>query len=228
MKKEVLSVKNILKAAWVLWSLLSTAFWLPKVDQLLTKDYDTIKNEYVALDDFWNITIDGESFYDVDLREFRFPAVNKGSRIVMERALPEDWEVVEGALRLYIRQAAVTVSIDGETIYEYGHDRIAAKKTVGSGIQFINFPGVYQGKQLMICLDVAEDQAFTKLDTVRVYPWESAYRVLMTENRLPLFFGSFLVIFGLAGCIMTTFAVVFSKKYIRLLCISVFSLCMGL
>ena len=60
MKKEVLSVKNILKAAWVLWSLLSTAFWLPKVDQLLTKDYDTIKNEYVALDDFWNITIDGE------------------------------------------------------------------------------------------------------------------------------------------------------------------------
>ena len=146
----------------------------------------------------------------------------------MERALPEDWEVVEGALRLYIRQAAVTVSIDGETIYEYGHDRIAAKKTVGSGIQFINFPGVYQGKQLMICLDVAEDQAFTKLDTVRVYPWESAYRVLMTENRLPLFFGSFLVIFGLAGCIMTTFAVVFSKKYIRLLCISVFSLCMGL
>lgn len=228
MKKEVLSVKNILKAAWVLWSLLSTAFWLPKVDQLLTKDYDTIKNEYVALDDFRNITIDGESFYDVDLREFRFPAVNKGSRIVMERALPEDWEVVEGALRLYIRQAAVTVSIDGETIYEYGHDRIAAKKTVGSGIQFINFPGVYQGKQLMICLDVAEDQAFTKLDTVRVYPWESAYRVLMTENRLPLFFGSFLVIFGLAGCIMTTFAVVFSKKYIRLLCISVFSLCMGL
>ena len=86
MKKEVLSVKNILKAAWVLWSLLSTAFWLPKVDQLLTKDYDTIKNEYVALDDFWNITIDGESFYDVDLREFRFPAVNKGSRIEIGRA----------------------------------------------------------------------------------------------------------------------------------------------
>lgn len=228
MKKEVLSVKNFLKAAWVFMSLLSTAFWLPKVDGLLTKDYDTIKNDYVALDDLWNITIDGETYYDADLGKLRFPAVNKGSRIIMERDLPEDWEVVEGALRLYVRQAAVTVSVDGEAVYEYGYDRIAANKTVGSGIQFINFPNVYKGKKLTIRFDVAEDKAFSKLDTVRVYPWENAYRVLMTENRLPLFFGSFLVIFGLAGCIMTTFAVVFSRKYIRLLCIFAFSLCMGL
>lgn len=228
MKKKVLSVKNLLRAGWILYALFSIAIWLPKIDQMLTKDYTAIINEYVPLDDFWNITINDSTFHEVSLDEFQFSAVSRGDRIVMERVLPEDWDIIEGALRLSVRQSAVTVSVDGKTVYEYGHDRIANHKTVGSGFQFINFPKDYQGKTIRICLDVSENKAFTKLDPIRIYPWENVYRVIMTENRLPLFFGSFLVIFGLSVCIMTIFAVVFSRKYVRLLCISVFSLCMGL
>jgi len=228
MKKKVLSGKNLLKAGWILYALLSIAIWLPMVDRILTKNYTAIANEYVLLDDSWDITINDNTFYGVSLEEFQFPAISKGDRIVMERMLPEDWEIIEGALRLSIRQSAVTVSVDGKAVFEYGHDRIADNKTVGSGFQFINFPKEYQGKKLSICLDVAEDKIFTKLDPIRIYPWENVYRVIITENRLPLFFGSFLVIFGLSVCIMTIFAVVFSRKYIRLLCISLFSLCMGL
>lgn len=227
MKKKLLSVKNLLRTLWILFAVLSTVFWVPKIDQMLTKDYALIA-DFVSLDDSWSITINDDTFQNVSLNEFRFPAVKKGSRIVMQRELPEDWEPVEGVLRLSVRQSAVKVFVDDEMIYEYGYDRVEQHKTVGSGYQFINFPEEYQGRSLTIHLYVAEDKAFTNLNPVRIYAWENAYRVLVTENRLPLFLGSFLVIFGLAVCIMTVFAIAFSWKYLRLLCISLFSVFMGL
>lgn len=227
MKKPVFSVKNILKVLWVLYVIASIVIWLPKVDQLLTKNYASV-SEYVDLDDSWEITINEDSYQDVTLHDFQFPAVGRGDRITMSRVLPDDWEIAEGVLRLYTRHSAVRVFIDNEMVYEYGYDRMAEGKTLGSGYQFVNLPEEYQGKKLMIHLFLAEDKAFTKLNSVRIYAWENAFRVLMTENRLPLFLGSFLTIFGLAICIITAFALMFSRKYVRLLCISVFSICMGL
>lgn len=226
MRKKMFSIKNLIRVAWILYALASIVVWVPQIDRLLTKDYDRI-SRHVSLDDSWNIAINGENFSDVSLDTFRFPVVSTGDEIVMERILPEEWEF-QAALRLYIRHSAVHIYIDDTLIYEYGSDRMEAHKTVGSGFQFVNFPGEYKGKKIRIQLCVAENKIFTKLDSIRLYPWENAYRVLMTENRLPLFFGGFLFIFGLAVCIMTVFAIVFSKKYLRLLCISVFSLCMGL
>lgn len=227
MRKKMFSIKNLIRAAWILYALTSIVVWVPQIDRLLTKDYDLI-SRHVSLDDSWNIAINGENFSDVSLDTFHFPVVSTGDQIEMERILPEEWEFKEAVLRLYIRHSAVHIYIDDTLIYEYGFDRMEAHKTVGSGFQFVNFPDEYKGKTIRIQLCVAEDKIFTKLDSIRLYPWENAYRVIMTENRLPLFFGGFLFIFGLAVCIMTIFAIVFSKKYLRLLCISVFSLCMGL
>lgn len=227
MRKKMFSIKNLIRAAWILYALTSIVVWVPQIDRLLTKDYDSI-SRHVSLDDSWNIAINGENFSDVSLDTFHFPVVSTGDQIEMERILPEEWEFKEAVLRLYIRHSAVHIYIDDTLIYEYGFDRMEAHKTVGSGFQFVNFPDEYKGKTIRIQLCVAEDKIFTKLDSIRLYPWENAYRVIMTENRLPLFFGGFLFIFGLAVCIMTIFAIVFSKKYLRLLCISVFSLCMGL
>ncbi len=225
--KKVFSVKNILKIVWLLFAVMSIIVWLPKVDGLFTRDYAVI-SEYVDLNDSWEITINENSYQDVALNDFHFPAVNRGDQITMSRTLPEEWEITEGALRLYIRQTAVRIYVDDEMVYEYGYDRMANNETVGSGFQFVNFPEEYQGKTLTIHFLLSENKAFTKLDPVRIYAWENAFRVLMTENRLPLFLGSFLTIFGLVIFIITAFALVFSRKYVRLLCISVFSICMGL
>ncbi len=227
MKKGRLSVKNIIRVAWVLYALISIVVWLPKVDQMLTNDYSRIKS-YVSLDDSWEVTINGETFYGVSLEDFRFPSVKKGDRITMQRQLPREWELVEGTLRLSIRHCAARVYIEGNLIYEYGYDRLARNKTVGSGFQFINFPKEYAGRMLRLEFYVSEDRAFSRLDSVRIYEWQNAYRVVMTENRLPWFLGSFLFVFGLVGCVFTVFALVISRKYIRLLCVSCFSVCMGL
>ncbi|MDE7210741.1 MAG: diguanylate cyclase [Lachnospiraceae bacterium] len=194
---------------------------------MLTNDYSRIKS-YVSLDDSWEVTINGETFYGVSLEDFRFPSVKKGDRITMQRQLPQEWELVEGTLRLSIRHCAARVYIEGNLVYEYGFDRLAQNKTVGSGFQFINFPKEYAGRMLRLEFYVSEDKVFSRLDSVRIYEWQNAYRVVMTENRLPWFLGSFLFVFGLVGCVITVFALVISRKYIRLLCVSCFSICMGL
>lgn len=219
--------KLVLKIIGVALAMVSTLFWVSRVDGMLTEELEAAA-ECVLLDDGWDITINEAVYQDAVLTELQFPAVRKGDVITMQRVLPADWGLVEGALRFYVRHNAVRMYIDGEQIYEYGHDRLAAGKTLGSGYQFIKFPGEYQGKTLRIELVMAEDKVFTKLDSVRIYEWENAHRLIATEGRLPLLCGSFLILFGLIVCGITTVALIFSVKYVRLFCISVFSVCMGL
>lgn len=216
-----------LKFIWILFALISIVTWMPRLDGLLTNEYSEI-SDYVGLDDDWDVSINEKTWQNVLLTAFQFPAASKGDKIIMQRTLPTDWGLVEGALRLSIRHSAVSVYIDDKLVYEYGTDRLAAGKTLGSGYQFINFPNAYQGKKIRIQMTVAENKVFTKLDSIRLYEWKNAYRVLITENRLPLFSGCFLILFGLIVCVITIFALLFSTKYIRLFCISLFSLCMGL
>jgi len=219
--------KNLIRAIWILYALLSTLIWMPQMDRLFTKDHDAI-SAYISLDDSWDISIGDDIYHDVSLNDLRFDAVRKGTEIIMRRKLPDDLGTSDGALRLHIRQSAVRIYLDDALFYEYGYDRIAQCRTVGSGYQFINFPNETHGKTLTIHLYQAEDKAFSKLDSIRIYPWENAFRLLMTENRLALFSGCFLLIFGLVTMTITIFALAFSLKYIRLFCVSLFSLLIGL
>lgn len=225
--KDKITLKNILKVVWVLFAFGSMVMWVPKVDGMLSKDYEQISG-YVSLDDAWDITVNGEVYQNVSLEEFRFPTVKKGEEVILQRVLPENFGVTEGVLRFSTRYSTVKMYIDDTQIYEYGCDRMEQKKSLGSGLLFANCPDEYQGKTLTIKYCLAENKSLKKISSIRLYPWENAYKVLLTENRLPTFVGSFLVIFGLALCVITVFAVIFSPKYIRMLCISLFSICMGL
>ncbi|MCM1154259.1 MAG: GGDEF domain-containing protein [Roseburia sp.] len=224
---DKISRKTILKALWLLYALISTAIWLPQIDKLFAQDM-SLTSRYISLDDSWDITIHGQTYQDVSLSDFTFDVVNKGDEITMQKVLPDTIPLTEGTLRFHIRQSAVRMYLDGEQFYEYGYERMAQNKTVGSGFQFINFPGSYAGKTLTIHLYLSEDAAFSRFDSIRLYEWENAYRILMTENRIPLFTGCFLSIFGLVSIIITIFALAFSIKYIRLFCIALFSMLMGL
>ena len=219
--------KTILRAIWLIYALLSTAIWFPQIDKLFAQDVSST-SDYISLDDSWDITVCGETYRDVSLTDFTFDAVDKGEEITMQRILPDNLALTEGTLRFHIRQSAVKMYIDGEQFYEYGYERMAHNKTVGSGFQFINFPNEYQGKTLTIHLYLSEDAAFSRFDSIRLYEWQNAYRILMTENRIPMFTGCFLTIFGLVTNIITIFALAFSLKYIRVFCISLFSMLMGL
>ena len=226
-KPKKITKKLILQIIWVIYALTSLIFWLPKVDNLFSQDYSSILN-HISLNDSWDITIGNDVYRNVSLDTFQFDATNKGTEITMKRTLPDNWDITEGTLRLHIRQTTVSVLIDEKPIYQYGYDRMAENKTVGSGYLFVNFPEEYQGKELTIQLTLAENKAFSSFDPIRIYEWQNAYRILLTENRMPMFLGCFLFIFGLVTCFITIFALTFSRKYIRMLCISLFSICTGL
>lgn len=219
--------KTLLRTLWIIYAFISTLIWLPQIDRLFIKDYASM-SEYISLDDSWEISIGDDIWHDVSLDSFCFDAVRKGDEIVMSRKLPDDLGPSDGAFRLHIRQSAIRIYVDNELFYEYGYDRMEQNKMVGSGFQFINFPNEYQGRTLTIHLYQTEDKAFSKLDSIRIYHWENALRLLMTDNRIALFTGCFLLIFGLVTMVITAFALAFSLKYIRLFCVSLFSLLIGL
>lgn len=226
-KPQQFSGKNVMKTAWILYAFLSIFITFLLVDRLFSKEYAAV-SQHVSLDDAWDITINETSYHDVSLSDFTFNAVNTGDEITMQRTLPASLDLVEGALRLHIKQTAVRIFIDNEQIYEYGYDRMAQHKTVGSGYLLIDLPNRYEGRTCRLQMTVSEEKAFTRLDAIRIYEWKNVYRALLTENRVALFMGCFLTIFGFVTCTITAFALIFSAKYIRILCLSVFSVCMGL
>ena len=226
MKKEK-SFKKILQVIWIIFILTSVMYWLPQIDKLLCEDYDKV-SQYVSLDDNWDIIINDKEYHNVSLDDFGFDLVKTGDRITMQRTLPKDWKIKDGALRINMKHCAVRMFVDGEKIYEYGYDRIKENRTVGSGIQFVDLPQKYEGKNFEIEMLVAENSAFAKFDSIRIYNCKNAYRALITENRLPMFCGSFLTIFGLSILIITAFAVLLSRKFIRVFCVAAFSICMGI
>lgn len=226
-KDPAISIKTITKTIWVVYAFLSICVTVFLVNRLLTRDYSAI-SQSISLNDDWNVTINTDTYQNISLDHFTFPITNRGDEITLQRILPDNFFLAEGVLRLFIHHTAVNIYIDDELIYEYGHDRIAQNKTVGSGYLFFDFPHEYQGKMLKISFSVFEDNAFTTLDPIHIYEWRNAYKVILTENRVPLFVGCFLTIFGIVTCCITVFALVFSWKYLRILCISMFSVCMGL
>lgn len=219
--------KTVLKALFLIYALASICLTTLFIDNLFSSDYSAI-SRYVPMNDAWSITINDRSWQNISLDHFRFTPVNKGDMITMERTFLDDTDCTGHALVLPIKQAAVTVSLDAEPIYEYGQDRIDMGKTVGSGYLPVNLPDDYASKTLTLQFAVAENKAFSHFDPIRIYEWKNFYRIILTENRLPLFIGCFLTIFGLVTCCITVFALLFSGKFSRILCISLFSVCIGL
>lgn len=219
--------KNTLKVAWIVYALLSIVTIVYFADHLFTKDLNKESGK-LELNNNWNITINSDHYHNVDLNTFRFPTVDKGTSILMETTLPEDWEFQDAALTFHVRQSTVKMYSDWELFYQYGHDRLQDKKTVGSGIQIINFSDEYKGTTLRILLTVTEDNVFSSFDPIYISEWSDSYRFILTENRLALFSGAFLVVLGIFVSVVTIFASIYSRKYASLLWLSAFSIFMGL
>lgn len=219
--------KTVIKAALIVYALFSVYFTARFIDGLFSSEYSAI-SRYLTLNDAWDITINGDVWQNVSLDTFRFAPANKGDTITMERTFAVDTDCTGHALVLQIKQAAVTVLIDGEAIHQYGWDRMERNKTVGSGYLPVDLPDNYAAKTLTLQYTVTEDKAFSHFEPIRIYEWKNFYRIILTENRIPLFLGCFLTIFGLVTCCITFLAMLFSTKFSRILCISLFSVCIGL
>ena len=217
--------KNTLKVFFIIYALFSIITVLSFADYQLCKDLKNI--QITDLNNNWNISINDNTYENVQLDTFRFKPVKKGDVITLERTLPDNRSYVQPAMTLHIRQTLVDMYINDEPVYHFGHNRNELGKTVGSGLHIINFNNDYCGQQLKIVLTATENNIFSSLDPIYLSEWSDSFRLIVSENRLPLFLGSFLVVFGIAVSLVVTFAVIFSKKYANILWLAVFSIFMG-
>ena len=139
MKKESTLFKRFLKVFWVIYAMASVIVTTLKADALITKDYPVI-SKHVALDNSWDVTINNDTYHNISIKDFQFQPVDKGDNITLQTVLPKNWDILEGALRIHIKQSSARIFIDNELIYEYGFDRVSQGKTLGTGFLFINFP----------------------------------------------------------------------------------------
>lgn len=226
--KEKKKVRHtIIKTIWLIYGVMSILVVCAAINHVICMEYEQVR-EHIELVGNWDIKINEESYPNVSLEKLHFPTVTKGDIISMETVLPEKWKKNEPVLRIYTVQSAVKIFIDDIQIYTYGYERIEVNKTVGTGYLFVDFPKEYEGKKLRIELEVTEMEAFSKLQIPRIYEWSNVYRDLATENRIPLLLGSFLLVFGVIFTLVTMCALVISRKYVKLLCVSLFSIAIGL
>ncbi len=225
--KRTLTRKTVLKAALIVYALFSVYFTTRFIDGMFSSDYSAI-SKYLSLNDAWDIAINDNVWQNVSLDTFRFTPVSRGDIITMTRTFPADTDCTGHALVLQLKHAAIRAYLDSELIHQYGLDRMDQHKTVGSGYLPVDLPDNYAGKTLTLQFTISEDKAFSRFEPVRVYEWKNFYRAILTENRVPLFLGCFLTIFGLVTFCITIFAMLFSGKFSRILCVSLFSVCIGL
>ncbi len=226
-EKKIDFNKKIIQVIWFFYALCSLLLVLYLVDHTLSKELQ-VKERQLVLESGWDVLINDIQYENVVLDELHFKPVIKGDRIILTKMLPKEWEFEEPALCFHIRQTTIDIFVDNQKIYEYGHEWFKNHKTVGSGIQLINFTNNNQAKELKIILQVSEDHAFSKFDEIWISEWSDAYRLILAENRLPFFLGSFLIVFGIVVTIVLIFVVTESPQYTNILMLSIFAVCMGI
>lgn len=225
--QEKKNYKAVLKYVWIVYALISIGIVIYLANNLVCRDIMDVSNR-VILDKGWDITINDQKYTDVDLDTFLFETTEKGDSVVMEIEIPKEWDFKQAALCIRNRHTTLEMYVDDKLEYGYGQERYENGKATGSGFLLINFLDEYKGKTLKLKLYVTEANAFSRFDEVWFGEWNNAYRYIITENRLPMLTGSFLIVFGLMMAFILVFAVTLSKKYRNVLFLSIFSICIGL
>ncbi|MBR0163877.1 MAG: GGDEF domain-containing protein [Lachnospiraceae bacterium] len=143
----------------------------------------------------FSITKNGELLSaDVPEEALRTPA-RKGDVYVMEGVLPND-PVPSAALLVYARSSVLDCYVNDQLIYSYGINYLARDRFVPKGYHLIPLPEDYASASLRLRYTVCESDVYFMLTS----PEEGSIHDLITtwvsEDRLVIFLGVFLVLFG--------------------------------
>ncbi|MBD5545158.1 MAG: diguanylate cyclase [Lachnospiraceae bacterium] len=192
-----------------------------------TKIGNDVERTEVSLTNNWNITINGVSQEEHSLDKLFFPVTNAGNHVELVTSLPDTW-IQRPMLQLKIYHSIVTVHIDGLELYSYGTKLYQAGNMVGSGYHWISLPEDFSGKELKICFDVTEDNAFSSIETIYLMEEKYATKNLVLKNITEVIVGIFLLSFGLLLTGVVLFLGKAGKEYRILLWIAIFSVTVAL
>lgn len=176
----------------------------------------------------WHVSVNGQALAQEDtLAAYKFSHLQVGDEIVLMGSFPKDMARHQ-TMTFLCYLSTIDVEIDGRQIYHYGQEYAEKNWLVGSGYHFIDLPDNVSGKDFVITLNVREPDAFTNITNPTVTATSEVYREFARQHLLSTFVGIFLILLGAVMTIVSAVAVCYSKLYVRLLYIGIFSFLMGI
>lgn len=150
------------------------------------------------------VEINDVVYSGINLSNFSFDVLNRGDTVTIKATLP-DKQISHPVLLLTTVHTTVDIFLDGESIYSYGQDLKAKNKMVGYGFNFVKLPEHYEGKSLVILLEVCEDDAFSSIDPITLQPASDVDMNLLRGKVLPTIIEVFLFYLGFTICTVLFF-----------------------
>ncbi|MCR5144871.1 MAG: GGDEF domain-containing protein [Lachnospiraceae bacterium] len=184
--------------------------------------------EKIPYENGWEVSVNGSEFEKVDvLPEYKMYGLKRNDYVVLRNTLPECCEKNQ-TMEMLQYLSAVDAYVDGEQVYNYGHEALNNGDMVGSGYHFISIPADSQGKTIVIRMELGEDNAFTNVPKPVLIPSELAYVDYGRDHFCGLIICMFLVLLGVILMCLSAIAIKVNRIMIRLVYIGSFSFLVGI
>lgn len=194
---------------------------------LQTKTDIAVKDEKISLTENWSVTVNGTYYEETFLKDIFFPVTNTSDHVELVTILP-DMNMSRPTLQFKIYHAVIAVYLDGKEIYRYGNTLNDAGEMVGSGFHRIALPKDSSGKELKICFDVTEDNAFSSVENIYLAEEGNITRIFILENVIEIAIAIFLLSFGILLCLVMLFLGRKDTEYRILFWIAIFSIAVAI
>ena len=186
-----------------------------------------LDNDQLHFDEGWSVTYGGSTSNNVNIAEYKIPEdVKIGDTLVYKKLLNID-VLPLSTLRFRTFHSAVSVYLDDQPIYSYGHDLYKQGRLVGSGFHFINLPENVDRRTITIKQIVAETAAALTSTSVKVLH-NNIVSDFFSRHALAAGSGIFLCLFSVLSVFVGFIALAYSRSFYRLILIGFISFLMGL
>ncbi len=183
---------------------------------------------YLELTEGWHIEINDKSYDNVSLKDFSFPALDKGDVLVMSCKLPKmGRRILNPILRIYTIHSDIEVKYNNWILYEYGEKLRKENKLLGYGYHFVHVPSHYANATIQLTMHVTENDAFSNLTIPEICNNDVVIRDFVISNRVPLAINLFLVVFGILFLFVGISFCIQDRKFLKLFCVGGFSIGIG-
>ncbi len=180
-----------------------------------------------ALEDNWEITMNGVTLDSTSLRECDLGIVGSGDKITISKVIP-DLGIDNPCISVYSIHAMMYAYLDNELIYSFGSDYLKAQKTVPKHYNYFPLGYDYAGKKLTIILSGSRRNSFSGLSPVFAGERSDLLTAYLISMRYNILAGTFLIMLGIVLMILSPYMVIYHHNDLRLFFSGLISLLLGL
>lgn len=182
--------------------------------------------DLISFDEGWTVHYKDTTVKFVNISNYHIDAdLKNGDTVVYKKRLNID-VLPLSTLRFKTFHAVVSVYLNDEIIYEYGHELYNEGLMVGSGVHFVNLPENVDRRMVTIKLIITE-RAESRTNTMVEIVSNNVVSDYFSRHALSSGVGIFLCLFGIIAVIFSLTALAYYRSFYRLLLIGAISLSMG-